>query len=813
MRKVGLLVAVSVALASAVWWLLQWSATPAVAPPVAANEAVGGLDTAAGDLAPVAVTDSASKEVVAPSATVADRSAVAGGLSVVRVFATWPGARPAAGVAVFCGPTGEGLYQPDLHLQVTDGNGVVTFVGLTPGKHQLRSDRDDRMTIDVVAGPQDVTFALAAGVRVVGSVRDANGQPVAGAGIWLQTARTSWAGGRQVASSDERGAFVVEHMPKQRSLGAFAKGHAPSKLVDLGECDTSTEPVQVELVLGPPGGELVGVVRDAQGNPVPGALVAVGKPPRFLDHRGGDPVEVWTPRCTSSDAQGLFAFDGLATGELPVAVRAPRFGIWRGSVSIAVGTVAQLEVVLAAAASVAGTVYGADGAPLAGADVSLYDKPPGTSFLSGGQIDYDEVFGHLQASTDGEGRYRIDGVAPGTIHAFAQFQERTGPRRRPREGVSVLYVREELQAAAAAEVVWNPTLSPGHCVAGVVLYADGQPLGDVFVTLKDERSGAESVMTNARDGTFLFQNLAASTFAVRVQYWDAPKGTPTLERGGIHPGQGRVELRAPFDKPVEAQPGTVLGRVDDAGARISRPGAVRVELHSDQRWLRTDGKLVDGAYRFANVDPCRFRIVLIEGETVLARSDWHELLPAATVDAGVLRTEPGGALRIVLQRGVGCAELEPTLYLSQGSAAGRATVELGRGSEALVTSLTPGDYEVTGYAKGMCRIEARAVVRAGETSEVTVVAQAGALRRFEVWLPKDGKATEGTYRIVDGEGRQFASRTVSFAGMPRLPYPAAVTVPVGQWRFVFATDTGERGEVAFAVASELAEETLRVDVR
>lgn len=813
MRKVLPLVAVSVVVALAIWALLQFMAAAPLAPPAGGEQAPAEPNAAATEHAELAAATSQPAVTESPTRATAVRAALAGGLGLVRVVAAWPGPSPAVGVTLFCGPTAEGFYQPDLHHQETAGNGVATFVGLTPGKHQLRSDRDDRMTIDVVAGPQEVTFALAAGVRVVGTVRNAAGQPVADAGIWLQTARTSWAAGRQVATSDARGAFEVLHMHKARSLGAVAKGHAPSKLVDLDECDTAEDPVRIELVLGPPGGELVGVVRRADGQPVADALVAVGKGPRFLDHRGQAIVEAWTPRVVRTGADGAFAFVGLAAGELPVAVRAAGFGIWRGAATIVAGASARLDVEVLPHATVVGQVRDAAGAPLPGAVVSIYDRAPGTSFLAGGQIDFDEVFGHQQAISDAEGRYRIEGVTAGVAHAFAQFTERTGPRNRPRAGVSVLFVRAELQVAAGAETTWDPTLEPGLTVRGVVLYADGQPLGDVFLTLKNEQDGSESVMTNASDGTFSFQNLPAATFALRVQYWDAPKGTPTLERSGIQPGAGRIELRAPFDKPVEAQPGTVQGRVDDVGARITRPAAVRVELHSDQRWLRTDGKLVDGAYRFSNVDPCRFRIVLKEGETVLAQSDWHELPPAGNVDAGVLRTEAGGALRIVLQRGTGCEAIDVKVYLRQSGTGSSSSVELGPGNEVLASSLTPGEYEVTAYGKGMCRLAAKAVVRAGETGEITLVARAGSLRRFEVWLPPGSKATQASYRLVDGDGEQFAESKFALAGMPLQPYPAVLTVPVGQWRFVFEADTGERGEVAFAVAGDLAEATLRVDVR
>jgi hypothetical protein len=809
MRSALVLLVVLAALGA---WLLQPRNEPeppptpvAVAPqPLDHNSPASGSASTTGPIDAAATANAPSSE----------RLAVGDQRGALQVRAVWADRSPAAGVHLFLREAPLGGGGRDLAGITTAADGTALFADLRPGRHQLRSDRDDRQVLDVVAGPQQVTFTLKAGVHVLGIVRDAEGRPVADAGIWLQTARTSWDGGREVARSDGNGRFELLHVPAQRSLGAFANGHGPSALVDLAQIDTTKAPVHVELVLGPSGGELTGVVRDPRGKPVAAAIVAAGRGPRFLDHRGEDPIEVWTSRTTTIAADGTFALTGLPIGQLPVAVRASGFAVWRGTAAIQASAATTLDVMLQPSATLHGQVRNAGGTAEAGAIVSAYDRAPGTSFLAGGQIDYEELFGHVETTADADGRFELTGIAPGEVHAFALRGVPLDGKGRPRrpEGVSVAFVREQLQLEPGARQAWNPVLDDGHRIAGIVLYRGGQPMGDVFLTLKDEQSGAEHVMTNATDGRFEFLCLPASTFTLRVQYWDAPQGTPQLERSGLRPNAGLLELRAPYDQPVEQAPGIVFGRVDDAGRRIRQPAAVQVELHSDRRWLRTDGKLKDGAYRFERVDPCRFRIVLIENGALLAESDWFELPPAGAVDAGVLRTVPAGALQITLQRGAGCELAKPKLYLRRHGDTHSSVVEPGLDHEALAGNLTPGDYEITGYCQGVCRMRGEATVRAGETSTVSLPMRAGALCRFEVWLPEATTATTCSYRIVGSDGAEFLRREAQLAGMPLRPYPVFEAVPPGDWRLQFELVGGGSGEVAFTVQGS-TEVSARIDVK
>ncbi|MEM7204496.1 MAG: hypothetical protein AAF628_29840 [Planctomycetota bacterium] len=172
------------------------------------------------------------------------------------------------------------------------------------------------------------------------------------------------------------------------------------------------------------------------------------------------------------------------------------------------------------------------------------------------------------------------------------------------------------------------------------------------------------------------------------------------------PGRGRTELRATYNKPVQEEDGTVVGRVDDVANRIRNPKATTITLHSDDRWFRPGIKIVDGAFRVEDVTPCRFRLALVEACTVLAETDWFELMPAATVDTVVLTTDPAGGAVFTVERSEGTAGFEPKLYLRRSKRGSSTAVPIGRHREVHADNLTPGDYTFSGYFKGMVSLKA-----------------------------------------------------------------------------------------------------------
>lgn len=709
-------------------------------------------------------------------------------------------ARPLRGNRIY-GPVGKGL---------TDEHGRIEFTGVEPCKLYLSTDRRDRMNVEVKPGLNEVDFEVKAGIDVVGTVLDPDGAPVAGATIWLQTASNTWDGGRVLGETVDDGSFTLDNVAPNCSLGAFARGFGPSPLIDLDVVDQSSLPARVELHLLPQGGDLTGRVTDRDGAPVAGAQVAVGDGSQRADYENDRVIEVWGIRCVETDGDGRYTVLGVPAGDNVVTARAPGFGIWRGNAGIMAGTTTTLDPTLLRSAVLFGTVTDKDGVPDAGARISAYDREPGTHFLAGGQIDFDLPFGNVGTVADEQGRYRLEGVTPGTAWLFAQRQ--SGGTR---GGVSVAVEHATIEIVAGSEMRWDPVIDVGRSVAGVVRYRDGYPIPHLFITLHDERTGEDRVINSDKEGCFRFLCLDDSTYEVRVQPpFDAPRDNVPPRRSGIVPDQGPVEITVEYDKPKKEVPGTVSGRIADAGGRIRNPKATTVTLDSDAGWFFPGNKVVDGAFRFEQVRPCRFRVILKEEETVLASTDWFELAAAGEVDVGVLTTEPAGALRIHVARAEGAEDFEPKLYLRREGDPLSTTIAPGRSADVLVPNLTPGDYEVSGWFKGMIGVKATSAVSVGQTADLTIELQPGATGKIDVWWPEDRATSERRgYRITDASGTVVQEYEGRLHTMPTRPYELRFTLAAGRQHLEFWTDDGLRGELDFEIPASLVAPTLRVDLK
>lgn len=742
--------------------------------------------------------DVVTREEISPTVTIGS----------LLVTVRWSQGDPAPGIAISFWRETSGLYRAVLEREVSDQRGEIRVDGLPAGTLKLRSDRGDSLDVEVVAGRQeDCEFTLPAGIEVTGVVTDRRDQPVAGAGVWLQTEYNHWSGGRVIAHTEADGTFAVAEIREGLSLGAVAAGYAPSRLIDLDLVDTSSPAAAIHLVLEDGSGVVEGRVVNPAGAPIADALIVVGEAPSHMEYRGGDGyVEKWTQRTALSNEEGRFALDGIKTGTIPIAGRAKGFGLWRAEVEVSEGERTWLDITLAETVTVTGTVTDERGAPLSGARVRAYDRAPQVTFISMGQIDFGQTFGYVGAISDVQGRYRLTGATPGEVHLFAQ------PERNLRTIEAVPYVRAILEAEPADELEWNPVISPGRTIEGIVLYQDGHPMGEVAVFARDEAGDERHVMVNDAEGRFRFSGLEGASYNLHVQYWTPPPGTPPLDKGGVVPGPGLVELRAPFPKPVEgAATAEVVGRIDDAGGRLPNPQALQVILSSDRGFFHTNFEFEAGAFRFERIKAGRYRVVVMAGTTAVVQSDWFEVAEAEVRDMGVLTTERGGSVVIKLERDEEDLQLEPTIILRRDGWSRGARIEMGRLSQARLDNLTPGRYEVLGSATGTRISKSEVEVRVGEEPEVRLTMQPAATIRLDIWFPRDRETREATIRIVGTQGAVLSEWVTT---NPSTPLEMGVLVPRGEWTLEVTTDAGLSGSTRFSIDSLDREyPVVRVDAK
>ncbi|MCR9245851.1 MAG: carboxypeptidase-like regulatory domain-containing protein [bacterium] len=734
--------------------------------------------------------------------------------ATLRVLARWPDDVPAPGVMIALRNGQPGAPYTPFARELTDDSGTVEFAGVPRGTMHLHSDRGDRQKITVEGAVQQVVFELQGGITVEGLVVDPAGNPVAAAGVWLQSRGTTWAGGRVAATTDDAGRFELAHVNPGQSLGAVAANHSPSTLVDLDLVDKSQTPATVRLELGPPGGRLEGLLVTSEARPVPGALVTVGSPPRFLDTRGDRIVEQWSTRTATTDDDGRFVIDGLKPGEHELAMRHSNHGIHRTTVAIKAGNTTQFRYPLPTAGTLSGRVTDTAGEPIAKARVRLYDTPPKTPFIAGGQIDFDEAFGYRSTLTNEHGEYRLASVTSGKVHVFAQR-----PRPQRRDGTSVAYVKSEMIIPPGTEKRWDAVIDDGLVVEGIVLYRDGHPIS-TFITLVDEvrTDREEQTLVSGRNGVFRFLCLEeGSTYSIRVQHpFDAPRGQrDPLGTKGVAPNSGRVELRTNYDKPVKQAHGVLVGRIEDTGNRIKNPNAATIVMHSDAGWFRDGIKLDNGAFRIERIKPSRCHVTLMEADCALAQSEWFDIAPAATVDLGTLTTEPAGAARIHVDRTPGTEAFEPSLSLKREGDGRSTRIPLGRKNEVVADNLTPGRYTVRGWTKGMVSLRSAPFdVTMGRTVDVEVTIRAGAAVVCEVWWPAGPSTSKSRkYRVLDSDGKVLHEFEGSLSQWPTHPYELRTTLNPGRWRVEFSTDDGLSGAVDFDVEDVATEVRPRLELK
>ncbi|MEZ5976235.1 MAG: carboxypeptidase-like regulatory domain-containing protein [Planctomycetota bacterium] len=212
---------------------------------------------------------------------------------------------------------------------------------------------------------------MPAGTRVLGTVVNAKGQPVAFADV-ESIAAAEWSTEAVVAHCDEQGRFTLENAAHLLLLRARAHGYQPG-LADfvLAEGPPSFE---LELVLGAPASTLRGQVLRPAGLPAAGAEVLIAFPsgedePASLPKHTTptpQPLDLVSVRC---DSEGRFASDEIPEGPLLLFATSDEGpeSVWQeywlqgtGQVSLTLGPAGRLRL----------EVEGQGGAPLP-SDVQL----------------------------------------------------------------------------------------------------------------------------------------------------------------------------------------------------------------------------------------------------------------------------------------------------------------------------------------------------------------------------------------------------------------------------------------------------------
>jgi hypothetical protein len=476
---------------------------------------------------------------------------------------------------------------PPIALVLSDGQGRFRFGGLGPAAYALtavpgrRGLAPGRAEVAMAAGEtRSVRLALAPGGFVVsGRVREARGGPVGGARV--TAALTERDGDRAVPASSfgttsaVDGAFSLSLLAGRYILRAEADGYAAVSEPAIVGAD-----IERDLHLEPAGSVSGEVVSRGSGAPVAGARVQA----RLL--------EGWSlgrSRAVESDGAGQFRLESLSAGDFVVEARADR-GAGRSAPLRVMPGQAHREVVveLADGLSVLGQVVDASGRPTGGVHL--------TAWSHDGQAP-------VEASSAADGRFRIDGLLPGSYELRAIGPE--GARTR----VPAKLVDRDLSGVELR-------LQAQVIVTGLVIDPSGRPVEGARVMAGTEpqvlgwAGRTAPATTTSADGRFRFQGIDAGRVTIRVEK-EGVGATSWVEKR-IPPGAVRELILR-----LEAAAGlTGLVRFEDGRPA---PGAVVYVEYPESRRRFFDGhgrehvasRAVagpDAIYAISGLDPGAVRV-------------------------------------------------------------------------------------------------------------------------------------------------------------------------------------------------------------
>jgi protocatechuate 3,4-dioxygenase beta subunit len=383
---------------------------------------------------------------------------------------------------------------------------------------------------------QEETGVSTEDVQLTGRVVDSEGQPLAGVEIWRPT---EGSGKILAAVSGSDGSFSYP-FDGLFPLSACPPGWLPDESPAKGE-----EPKGFQIRLRP-ATRIAGRVVDARGEPVEGVQVQA--------HLAGSStgcaiyVELACPgpadsRNGNTDADGRFAFESLEPGWYEVRLSDDSSLVERrlGEAGKGAGDIA--FVLPERLVPLEGRVVDADGAPVAGARVSVSGDRP-----------------DAEARTGADGGYRFPRILPGRQRLEVRHAD---------FGLAV-----EMVEVAGPRTRFDLRMPRATIVQGRILGRDGSPLAAMAApSLQVDR---EPVEVDA-EGRFRF-SLTPGEHEVRAE---APDRAPDERRV--------TAVGDPIDLDLElGRPGAIAGRIADLAARQFVSLGLRDTSRESSAEARTD---------------------------------------------------------------------------------------------------------------------------------------------------------------------------------------------------------------------------------
>ncbi|HEY6346804.1 MAG TPA: carboxypeptidase-like regulatory domain-containing protein [Bryobacteraceae bacterium] len=430
---------------------------------------------------------------------------------------------------------------------------------------------------------------------------------------------------------------------------------------------------------------------------------------------------------STSDATGHFRIAGMAPGTYRPSAEKDGFAspppldlnplnsLLVSGVRVAAGPdPLKLDLKLIPLNTVAGRVFGPDGKPLAGAEVSL--NPNITADM---------------AITDKEGRFRLDEIRPSSYKLIAKPPAGAVPveaRDGTRTAIVPTYYPSAADPSQAQPILLQGQTAPEydiqmqsavvHRVRGIVVREEGKPAPDVELTLfrmpegvpgamalgrrfggpasfaiglrPEPRGVVELTVTTRYDGHFEFPAVPGGDWRINAES-DRMRGAASVSLGRDDVEDLRIQIAAPFNLT-----GTIEGDAD--GKPLLSPiTLVNAEVNEFAR----GGFAESGRLLFENISPGNYKALPGPGWSAQIFLGQYEAtgqtfsLSAGSPPIRVVLKAWSGSVRGTVEKGEGTTVvLIPQSY--DGIAVGQ-TVACGPGGSFEMNSVSPGDYYIAAF--------------------------------------------------------------------------------------------------------------------
>jgi protocatechuate 3,4-dioxygenase beta subunit len=358
---------------------------------------------------------------------------------------------------------------PTPALSETDGSFVLA--GLQPGSYRVSVTAQGYAGADrpIEAGAEKVDLVLSPAGSISGAVVDDTGRPVESFRVNASPARreadapgTMIMGPRNKIGNGTDGRFLIEDLAEGTYVvAASAPGQSSANVSGVKvSAGSTTDAGTIRLSAG---GTVRGMVADAAGTPVAGAVITVRGPGRDYGSIGASPQGV-------SDPAGAFEVTGVPPATVEVSASHPNYAEGRVSgidVDPAKGP-AEARIVLSQGGRIEGVVRRRDGTAIGGAYVNVTPQRRGGGFSYGGP-------GILVTTADGG--FVAEHIPAGRV--TVTLMTRSGNSYTSAQSNDV-DVREG--ETTPVELRSRDIILSGHVTRA------GAPLPDVRITIRGERT-------------------------------------------------------------------------------------------------------------------------------------------------------------------------------------------------------------------------------------------------------------------------------------------------------------------------------------